>query len=332
MAYARKALVSLQDTPYYHVIGKCVRHAWLWGINDASGKDYSHRKAWVLKRLELLSQVFAVDVCAYAVLSNHFHLVIHIDQKRALSWTAADVVERWSQLFSIPDLVKDWLAGESTPAERQHAEKLIEQWRSHLYSISWFMRCFREPLARRANIEDQVTGHFWTARFKSQALLDEKGLLTAMAYVDLNPIRAGIAATPETSDYTSIQARIEAVMRASNPVESPPATSIELLPFADEHLESPHLPFTLKDYLALVDWSGRQIRRDKCSGHIAAEQPPIFNRLKIDDEAWQRMMVANGNRFGRAIGPLDRLRTHAKTVGQCWIRGLLVAREMYQPS
>jgi len=72
------------------------------------------------------------------------------------------------------------------------------------------MQLLNQYIARQANIEDKVTGCFWESRFKSQALLDERALLTCMAYVDLNPIRAAMAKTPENSDYTSIQERIKA--------------------------------------------------------------------------------------------------------------------------
>ena len=111
MGYARKNLVSLGDTPYYHVIARCVRRAWLWGFDEYAGRDYSHRKDWVLERLAQLTSIFSIDVCAYAVMSNHYHLVVHVDQARSKSLSKQEVVERWTQLFRAPPLVKRWLDG-----------------------------------------------------------------------------------------------------------------------------------------------------------------------------------------------------------------------------
>jgi hypothetical protein len=71
VTYARKTLIALQDTPYYHVVARCVRRAWLWGVDEYAGKDYSHRKAWVLERLAQLSSMFAIDICAYAVMTAY---------------------------------------------------------------------------------------------------------------------------------------------------------------------------------------------------------------------------------------------------------------------
>jgi hypothetical protein len=153
VTYARKSLICLQDTPYYHVVSRCVRRAWLWGFDEYAGKDYSHRKAWVLERLTELSSVFAIDICAYAVMSE------------------------------------------------------------------------------------------------------------------------------------------------------------------------PTIPFLFSDYLELVDWTGRAIRSDK-RGAIDRRLPPIMQRLDVDAAVWQVAMRPSGNVFGRALGQLDHMRLHARSLGQSCIRGL----------
>jgi REP element-mobilizing transposase RayT len=329
MGYARKNLVSLQDTPYYHCIGRCVRRAWLWGTDAYSGKDYSHRKQWVIERLEQLCSIFSVEVCAYAVMSNHYHLVLHVDAEQAQGWSRHQVVERWTLLFRAPNLVKRWHSGEASEAESRAAEAIIEGWRVRLHDVSWFMRCLNEHLARRANIEDECTGRFWEGRFKSQALLDEAGLLTAMDYVDLNPIRAGIAKTPEDSEFTSIYDRIKRVHFPSEGQRSP-SSSLPLRPFSDENKGKHSIPFALRDYLPLVDWSGRAIRAGK-RGFIDAGQPPILKRLNIDSESWEILMSRGGTVFGRAMGRLDTMRLHAATMGQSWVRGVRKAERIFTP-
>jgi putative transposase len=99
MGYARKNLVSLSDTPYYHCIARCVRRAWLWGIDEYAGRDYSHRKQWVLERLEQLCRIFPIEVCAYAVMSNHYHLVLYVDAAQARKWTQQEGVIYWTPTY-----------------------------------------------------------------------------------------------------------------------------------------------------------------------------------------------------------------------------------------
>src|SRR5687767_13745036 len=123
MGYARKSLISLSDTPYYHVVARCVRRAWLWGFDVYAGRDYSHRKEWVLDRLSLLSSIFSIDVCAYAVMSNHYHLVLFVDQLRAQQLTQREVVERWTQLFGTPLMVSRFMSGEAEEGEREVTER-----------------------------------------------------------------------------------------------------------------------------------------------------------------------------------------------------------------
>ena len=331
MGYPRKSQICLEDTPYYHVVARCVRRAWLWGYDTYAGKDYSHRKAWVVHRLHYLADIFAVDLCAYAIMSNHYHLVLRVDRQAVAGWSHADVVARWTRLFSAPALIQRWQDDQASAAERKIAEQLIEHWRRRLIDISWYMRCLNEYLARRANAEDQCTGRFWEGRFKSQALLDETGLLIAMAYVDLNPVRAGIAATPEESEFTSIYARLQQFQRESGARKQTRGTTncrIPLLAFRDSgRSHRPSIPMEILEYLQLLDWSGRQHRSGK-RGLVEHDLPPILNRLQIDPDAWLRTVRRGGNRFGRAIGRLERLQSHATKLGQSWIRGLHAARRL----
>lgn len=324
MTYPRKSLISIKETPYYHCAARCVRRAWLWGYDEYAAKDYSHRKAWVIDRLRELSSIFAIDICAYAVMSNHYHVVLHVDTPRAKGWSEEAVVCRWQKLFGVPSLVERYLNADVLGlAEQEAAQAIINRWRSRLMDVSWFMRCLNEPLARRANAEDEVTGRFWEGRFKSQALLDEAGLLTAMAYVDLNPIRAGIATTPEESEFTSVYERVQALQKKR------PNHTLRLRKFFDQAPKDESLPCSQQDYLTLLDWTGRVIRGDK-RGSIDQKLPPILKRLNIDTDAWQATMRPEGNVFGRAMGQLDHLRLHAKALGQKWIKGLRQAERIYR--
>ena len=328
MGYARKNLISLQDTPYYHCVARCVRRAWLWGYDEYAGKDYSHRKHWVIERLAQLAQIFSIEICAYAVMSNHYHLVLYVNRERARKWSRRTVVTQWEQLFRLPPLVQRWCTGEASKAESELAESIIEGWRARLLDISWFMRCLNEHLARRANAEDQCHGRFWEGRFRSQALLDEAGLLTAMAYVDLNPIRAGVASAPEASQFTSIYERIRLLRGAQNGRASRDRIPLRAFKAAGEHAGR-SIPFALEDYLQLVDWTGRAAKRDK-RGSIDQSLPPILHRLAIDPDAWGCAMRSNGKIFGRALGRLDALRLHAASLGQHWIRSTGMAQRLYR--
>ncbi|MCG8507023.1 MAG: hypothetical protein MI755_20630 [Sphingomonadales bacterium] len=206
---ARSQQVSLQDTPYYHCISRCVRRAYLCGDDPLSGRNLDHRKQWLVTRFKFLAAHFAIDICAYAVMSNHYHLVLHVDKDRSEQWRDDEVVRRWTVLFPANGaMLKTLRKNNKTRVAQRQYQRTVNLWRERLRDISWFMRCLNENIARMANREDECTGRFWEGRFKSQALLDEKALLTCMAYVDLNPVRAGITESLETSDFTSIQERL----------------------------------------------------------------------------------------------------------------------------
>jgi putative transposase len=361
MMLARCQQISLEETPFYHCLARCVRRAFLCGEDSLSGRNFEHRKPWIVDKLKELAEIFAIDVCAYAVMSNHYHVVLRVDSGRAQGWSDEEVIGRWRQLFRGGVLVERFLQGETTTrAERDKVAELAAQWRERLSDISWFMRCLNESIARQANQEDGCKGRFWEGRFKSQALLDERALLACMVYVDLNPIRAGIAETPETSDYTSLQARIRAYAEQRQPPNSSvdgarpggearphPAVSpkagllpmsnahseslMALLPFCGgERIDSPEagIPFTFIDYLTLADWTGRAIREDK-RGFIPAEVPPILRRLGLDENAWVETVRDYGRRFCRVVGPTERLRWLAGKWGHRWLWGLKPGEMLY---
>ena len=295
MTTARKNLIDPASTPYYHCMARCVRRAFLCGKDDFSGRNYEHRRQWVVDRLKELAEVFAIEICAYAVMSNHYHVVLHINREQGESWNTREVLQRWTKLFSGNLLVQRFLANDSLrKAEVLRVEEFAEQYRRRLLDISWFMRCLNEHLAREANKEDGCKGRFWEGRYKSQALLDESALLTCMAYVDLNPIRAKMAKTPETSDYTSVKER--AAQARGNTVKKQPD---QLKPLRSQG-QNPDtaIPFTLGSYLELVDWTGRIVRQDK-RGSIPTGIPPVLERLRIDPDEWLKTMCWN-NRFRRA--------------------------------
>jgi putative transposase len=308
MTIARSRQISLQDTPYYHVVSRCVRRAFLCGEDAHSGQSYEHRRQWVVDKLGQLSRLFAIGVCAYAVMSNHYHLVLKVEPDTATSWSEREVAERWAGLFQWPLLVRRWYQGEPLiEPEQAVVQQLLAQWRERLHSISWFVRLINETLARQANQEDGCKGHFWEGRFKSQALLTESALLACMAYVDLNPIRAAIADRPEQSDYTSIKQRLDESATAD---VLPPL----LLPFASQG-EPDSLPCAFADYLTLVDWTGRAIRADK-RGHISADLAPILQRLGLDEVRWLKQVALFRRKGIRVVGDRAHCQQFAQHCGQ----------------
>ncbi|MGL5128984.1 MAG: transposase [Aeromonas popoffii] len=315
MTIARSRQISLQDTPYYHVVSRCVRRAFLCGEDIHSGQSYEHRRQWVVDKLGQLSRLFAIGICAYAVMSNHYHLVLKVEPDTAANWSEREVAERWAALFQWPLLVRRWYQGESLiEPEIAVVKQLIGQWRERLYSISWFVRLLNETLARQANLEDGCKGHFWEGRFKSQALLTESALLACMTYVDLNPVRAALADRPEQSDYTSIKQRLD---NASLSEALPPL----LLPFTDKE-KSGCLPYAFTDYLMLVDWTGRAIRADK-RGYIPVHLTPIMERLGLDKTVWLRQVTLFRRQGIRAVGDHQHRKQFALHCGQL---------RCYQPS
>ncbi|GLQ30377.1 transposase [Litoribrevibacter albus] len=321
MPKPRKAQISLDATPYYHCVSRCVRRAFLCGLDDLTGKSYEHRRGWLENKLLSLPAIFAIDIAAYAIMSNHYHVVLYVDAEQAKNWTDYEVAERWHKLFRGSLVSTKFLKHqELTEGEKITLGLQITKWRERLQDISWFMRVLNEAIAREANREDQCSGRFWEGRFKSQALLDEKALLACMAYVDLNPVRAKIARTPEHSDHTSIKKRYQTAVKTQEPNPSKNQVK-ELLPFTGypNNEQKKGLPVPLTDYLALVDWTGRIVREDKC-GALSNTLPPILDRLSLDQQEWLRLSQSFETSYKTFAGDSDRIKLVGQLLGYQRVR------------
>jgi hypothetical protein len=314
MTQPRRQLVDPKQAGAYHCVSRCVRRAWLCGVDPYNGQSYEHRKHWVEKRILQLGEIFACGVYAYAVMSNHLHLVVHMSPQTAQSWSALDVASRWCALY---------------PARTNllHAEKieriaasieLVELYRWRLCNLSWLMKSLSEPLARRANAEDEVTGKFWEGRFKCQLLLGDKSMLAAMTYVDLNPVRAKIAGSVSTSMHTSARKRGKQIRG------EPTLASKPLQPIAGVKMFTAPL-ISVAQYIDLVDWTGRQWHPTK-RGKIARSEPNALTKLGLNPDHWTHKVKGIGSGFWRVVGSMEDLTEKARELKQRTLYGTGLAK------
>ncbi len=203
---------------FYHIGARCVRRAWLLGKDPLTKRDHEHRKTVFLNRLKHLSRFFSVSVMGYAIMSNHFHLVVAYDPLESQSWDDEEVARRWCAAFNGLPFTQTHL-GPTTLDEFGLKQELmyhdllidpirLQRCRAALGSLSHFMQHLKQPFAVWANHEDGCSGHLFEARFYSGVLLDQSDLLSCIAYVDLNPVEAKMAQTLKAAENTSIHERL----------------------------------------------------------------------------------------------------------------------------
>jgi hypothetical protein len=365
MTLPRSQYVQDGQEGIFHCFNRCVRRAFLCGFDSVTGRNFSHRKEWLHDRLRFLTDIFAIEVCAFAILANHFHTILRTRPDIVARWSDWEVAGRWLTLCpkrhrkkakSLSSLEEDIRALATNP-------ELIAKLRRRLSSVSWFMAKLDEFIARAANKEDGVKGRFWESRFKCQALLDESAICSCMIYVDLNPIRAALADTPEDSDFTSIQERIYAWQNegmqtfsnikstdhnlhansaCGNPVPlstpepsvvSPASNSTEpwLCPISSDSNNRGILSVTTTEYFDLVDKSGRMIKSGK-RGTIDSDLAPILLRIGVNPDAWFETISHFGSIFHVAAGLISNLRTFADRIGRKWLTGVSTARYAFASS
>jgi len=307
MGYPRQLLVVPDVAGTFHCVSRCVRRAFLFGDDALTGRNFDHRKQWLEDRLIELADVFSISVLAYAVMSNHLHVVMHADPVNVGTWADDQVAARWVRLFPArtEGEVDVECCRRKATAMLGNSERLTEL-RRRLGDLSWFMRCLSEPIARLANQEDRCTGRFWEGRFKCQALLDDAAVLACMAYVDLNPVRAGIADNLPSSQHTSICRRLQR-----------PADDRDYLDAVAGPTLLGRVTITEASYIQLVDWTGRQLHPGK-RGVIAGDSPPALQNI-AEPTQWMRQVRGVESRYCRAIGSAEALLEKAKAMGQRWL-------------
>ena len=305
MGYARKEIYRDGDFGTYHCMSRCVRQAFLCGKDRKTKKSYEHRREWIRSRLAFLTEGFAIEPISYTIMSNHLHSILRTRPDIAATWQPEEIARRWLLFFPKKN--------SKIPLEQQILQitedpKRVELLRKRLCSISWFNKLLNENIARRANAEEKCKGHFWEARFKCQKILDISGAIACSVYVDLNPIRAKAATTPESSNFTSVQDRIKQEKKIKTPI---PLLSI---PEAFDNRIS------LSDYLLLVDFTGRAILSKK--GHIPDYIKPILARLGIVADSWIHTTENLSTLFKRVIGKKGAIQAEAilkkhRFIGRC---------------
>lgn len=343
---ARGEVIDPAEVQVVHCIQRCVRRAFLCGKDSFTGQSFEHRRAWIRQRLEFLASVFAVDCLTYTVMHNHIHLVLRSRPDVLENWSDEEVARRWLKLFP-KRREKDGSAAEPTEPELNmilNNPAVLAERRRRLSDISWWMRCTAENIARRSNAEDGVTGHFWEGRYKAVVLLDEASLLACAAYVDLNPIRAAIAATPESSEFTGARDRIDDLSERAatdgrtrthdwersrrrnrsgwmSPIEIDErgdASGADVDRGGRRASKKGFLAISMSRYLELLDWTGRQLRRDR-AGAIPSHLAPILSRIGLDAQLWCELVREFGKTFKRAAGTADHLAEEASRRSQAWL-------------
>lgn len=344
MTDARYKVILSDEDGLYHCMPRCVRRAFLCGDDKYSKKNYDHRKVWVEERLKFLSSVFLVECLAYAVMSNHLHVLLRTMMEPLKRLPAEDIARRWLLLYpKCPDE-----SGAPKEPEKMDIQELarsrhrIRVLRARLGSISWYMKSLDEHIARRANMEDGCTGRFWEGRFKCTRLDTEAAVLGCAIYIDLNPVRAKVAGTPEESLFTSVFERIKAkkakrtlseVAKGRKTLSKKALKKTRKEATRDKWLtpigtpESP-LKLSLTEYLLLLDWSGREVHKNK-RGAIPEHLAPILERVGLHGGNFLDGVMLFGKRFHKVAADVKTMQQAAKDSGQAWYHGSSFARKLF---
>jgi len=343
-ACARREIVRQGVPGIFHIWQRCVRRCFLLGTDPLTGKNYNHRRDWIIERLQLLTANFVIDVAFLAILSNHFHLVLRTSPRLVDRMGSWEIARRWLRVYPGKRVLDgNWIepTEEQVKALAEDKEK-IAKLRKRLSNISWFVGALSEYVARRANLEDDCDGRYFSGRFRCREVTNDGGLLIVGLYNDLNQTRAGEASTPEDSRHCSVWYRIQARRSLSANISQPSLDGwlapLTLLP---DHLgdvpsdsgrrasDKGLMSLSLEEYVQFLDWAGREVSTDK-RGAIPADLAPILERLGLAGEEFLDALEQFPRNFPRMIGPVSALVERAQKFGRRWMHGVSSAARVFQ--
>ena len=340
----RCEVFDAENVGVYHCYNRIVRRSFLCGIDPHSGRDYSYRREWLYQRMRLLAKHFAIDVLGYAILSNHYHLILRNRPDQVDAMSDRQVVRSWLRICPLSKKDAEGAAGEPTDAEisvELHRPGRVEELRRRLSNPSWFIRQLSQYMGIRCNHEDQIRGHFWESRFGMRRLLDEAAVLACLAYVDLNPFRASIVDSLEGYQHVSIGERLRTVddqsidssnwlapLELAGQTDGTTVTVVNRLSreelaealAADKSQPLGCLPMRLEDYAELLRWLSD--KRGHCRRSEAnTDVPSILGKLKLDPTEFAELTAQFGKRFSTAAGCPASLAAEAKRRGRRRLHG-----------
>jgi len=328
MTIARKDIVDDQTPGFYHCTNRCVRRTFLCGVDELTGNNYSHRKDWLEGRMLELCKIFSVDIYAYAVMDNHYHIVLYLDPLAPQNWSKEDVAERWLCAYSGKSVEPEFAKQRELKKQAIIADKeKIKLYRERLGSLSWFMSRLNEPLAKQSNQEENCTGSFWEGRYSSQALLDEAAVLSCMTYVDLNPVRANITEKLEESTNTSIKKRLDEI----KPIElaEVQATLDFAISAISNQVSSKKLSISFKSYIELVEWAGKNITHPNKAA-MPQNISSCLNQLNLQQNHWLKQLENFDQHYCHVIGSMALIREKAKQLKKRCMKGMSAAQLLYE--
>lgn len=322
---SRRDVFDPAEVNVAHIINRTVRRCYLFGHDQLTGTNFDHRKEWIEELLEHFAANFGIDLLCFAILSNHYHLILRTRPDVVATWDDTEVARRW--LMICPHRKVDGRPAEPSESELnmiRHCPDKLAEIRERLSDLSWWVRLLNQRVAQRANREEAEHGRFWQDRFKAIRIVDEESLLACAAYVELNPIRAAIAETLEDSDHTSIQRRINAEFsqvaakdedsrRHSQDFLAPltlaeQAGDVGPMPSHTKRRcsDKGFLAIDIESYIELLEWTAcKLVQRER--GATTVSIPSILGRFRIEPRCWLELVLAFSKTFPMVAGRCDRV-------------------------